>query len=412
MQYINSVYSVPLNAFQVEVISVHSNDVASVTARHPVGVVVAERRVGPPAAGAPRPVFIPGCPLPQILSQDTASAELVQQKEPAHTSSKVNVQKPLRDTVHPQAAEIDKTLRGTNEDKENYPLDKEYDPSVYVDPLHSGCSQLQHGQRFQKLQRTRDMERTGESMHNSNSNGQVENMSPRLHSEMISSSVESEQNSSNIPLQMGECSSKDTKRIITRESSHTGPARHVLLHRGLHETSDSSGSGGEDLKRNTTETSMGPVSQTATSEKPYSKNDYLSTAESEYSSDLNGGTQAADHEVGSVTSSSDTTDTESLKCATGLQIKGKEDKRAALTEEMKDPQASRVVQMKRGSLSVRSLPHDTRNSVSDRHRNARGASVVSRGARGTVKCARVPQRRPATLQQQVSGKIWNSCFLT
>lgn len=46
----------------------------SVTARHPVGVVVAERKA-PSNEGAsltdPKPVFVPGCPLPQVLPRET-----------------------------------------------------------------------------------------------------------------------------------------------------------------------------------------------------------------------------------------------------------------------------------------------------------------------------------------------------
>lgn len=46
----------------------------SVTARHPVGVVVAERKA-PSNEGTtpidPKPVFVPGCPLPQVLPRET-----------------------------------------------------------------------------------------------------------------------------------------------------------------------------------------------------------------------------------------------------------------------------------------------------------------------------------------------------
>lgn len=390
--------------FQVEVISVHSHNVASVTARYPVGVVVAERRVGPPAPGAPRPVFIPGCPLPQILSQDTASAELVREKEkPPCTSSKANVHKPLRHTVRPKSAEVDMTVRSTNEDKENHPLDKEYDPGVYVDLLQSCSSQMQFGQRSQ---RTRDTKGAVESVDNSNSKMQFENMSPRPRNEFLSSTkrtVDSEQ-SSDTPLQLGECSSKDTERTITRESSHTGPARYVLLHRGLLEISDSSGSGGEDLRRNMTEMSVGQVSEKSTCEKHYGKSDYFSNVESEHGSDIDDGRLASNQEVGCVTSSSDTSNIETVGCATRVKVTREENKRDALIEEMKDPQASRVVQMKRGCLSVRSLPHGTRKPGSDRSRSVRGASVVSSVARETAKCAKLPLKGPSIHHQQSSGK--------
>ncbi|XP_047497211.1 uncharacterized protein LOC125044555 [Penaeus chinensis] len=59
---------------KVDIITVHSNDVRSVTARHPVGVVVAERKA-PSSEGTslidPKPVFVPGCPLPQVLPRET-----------------------------------------------------------------------------------------------------------------------------------------------------------------------------------------------------------------------------------------------------------------------------------------------------------------------------------------------------
>lgn len=402
-----------MNVFQVEVISVHSNNVASVTARHPVGVVVAEKRLGPPAAGEPRPVFIPGCPLPQILSQDTASAELVEEKEvPTCTSSKANVHKPLRYTVRPKSVEVDITVRSTNEDKENYPFDKEYDPSVYVDPLQCCSSQLQLGQRSQGLQRTRDTERTVESMHSSNSKMQFENISSRRNNILPSSmrTVDSKQNS-DTSLQLGQCSSKNTERTIARESLHTGPARHVLLHRGLHEISDSSGSGGEDLRRNMTEMSMGVMGVKPNCEKHYCKNVIFSNTESEFSSDMDDGIQAT-NQVGSITSSSDTTDIETVGCATGVEIKGEKNKKDALTEEIKEPQASRVLQVKRGSLSVRSLPHDTRGTGRGGHRSVRGASVMSSVARGMAESAKMSHKRPvgavplvlkATHHQQVSG---------
>ncbi|XP_066944757.1 protein bassoon-like isoform X2 [Macrobrachium rosenbergii] len=59
---------------KVEVVTVPANNVNSITSRHPVAVVVAEK-LCPSATernskNEPKRVYIPGCPIPQILSQE------------------------------------------------------------------------------------------------------------------------------------------------------------------------------------------------------------------------------------------------------------------------------------------------------------------------------------------------------
>ncbi|XP_064083655.1 uncharacterized protein LOC135199495 [Macrobrachium nipponense] len=59
---------------KVEVVTVPANNVNSITSRHPVAVVVAEK-LCPSATersskNEPKRVYIPGCPIPQILSEE------------------------------------------------------------------------------------------------------------------------------------------------------------------------------------------------------------------------------------------------------------------------------------------------------------------------------------------------------
>ena len=356
-----------------------SNNVASITARHPVGVVVAERRTGPLSAAEPRPVFIPGCPLPQVLSREAADAGVILAEERStHRSMNSNVQSAWRKATQPKSAECRATARNVNEDKENYLDDKVYDPSVYVDSFEKNSNvQFEH----RSPDSHNDVERTTDSLPNSDPSVQFGQKYSQFHN------------------------SGDIDEGVMKQSTHSGPPRYVLVHGGIGETSESSNSGSGSLKRENKEISIGGSKNNQNSKKRNKIN--ISSTESETTSDLDSGLRPYYQAVESSVSSSETTDVEALTCAKGIHARTKEkDKSNALEESNR--RDSRFIQVKRGSVSVRSQPHDLRHT---RRGGCRGVSAVSSGARGRSRGARLPHKGPgsgvsrATSHQKVPGKI-------
>lgn len=387
-----------------------SNNVPSITARHPVGVVVAERRAGPPGADEPRPVFIPGCPLPQVLSREVADTELTRREaRPTHRPVKSQAYSPRKYAARPKRIERTTTVRSVVEDKENYPNDKVYDPSVYVDSSPKNFDvQFEHASSGGY--NASDEERTTDSMQSSKPSMQFSQTSSHVH---------------NI---------RDTEEDVMRESTHTGPPRYVLLHGEIGGTSDSTSNGDGTLRRGSKEMSTLGLRENQKSEKHdkfnvisgtdksgrelrgdhnFEKQDKSTIAcstESESTSDVDSRLRPHYQVVDSSTSSTDTTDIEAAEHAKAIHAKRKEnDTSDALKEETNAGQASRIVQVKRGSLSVRSQPHDLRHTARGGCRSVRGGSVMSRGGG-----ARVPQRGPgsgapavsrATSRRQVTGEM-------
>ncbi|XP_071543580.1 uncharacterized protein [Panulirus ornatus] len=127
---------------KVEVITVESNDMPSLTARHPVGVVVAEKRIPSHVSHSehqPRPVFLPGCPLPQILPPESQATNQATQKK--DLAAKVS----RRIHYRPEYYKLDEKLRKppktvTFRIDESGKEGKVYNPKDYINQSQGlGC---------------------------------------------------------------------------------------------------------------------------------------------------------------------------------------------------------------------------------------------------------------------------------
>ncbi|XP_063874546.1 uncharacterized protein LOC135107978 isoform X2 [Scylla paramamosain] len=350
---------------KVEVITVQSNNVASITARHPVGVVVAERRTGPPAADEPRPVFIPGCPLPQVLSREAADTEMTQGGErPTHGPVKADIYSPQRNAGQLKSVECRVTVKSSEKNKENYLDDKIYNPRVYIDSLPKN-SDVQFEQRSSSTHSDSDVEKTVDSLQNSDSSVQFGQRSP-------------------CPPSAG-----GMQEGLPKESSYMGPPRYVLLHGDTEQTHDSISSGNEALERENRETS---TESSRENQEPFIYNKTIVVNRDTVSSDSD---SVAMPNYQAVNSSTSSLETDGGTISGSSEHKNENEAPGDLTE-MTREQAARVIRVKRGSLSVRAQPHDLRHGGRGGCRSRRGMSVVSSGARGRGRGARVPQRGPGS----------------
>ncbi|XP_045103210.1 uncharacterized protein LOC123499362 isoform X3 [Portunus trituberculatus] len=340
---------------KVEVITVVGNNVASVTASHPVGVVVAERRRGPPAGGEPRPVFIPGCPLPQVLATEVAVDLEVTRggQRPAHRPLKTGTCGLGSHAGPPKSAECRQTVTDDSENKENYPRDKIYDPRVYVDSLPKDSDE-QFEQKPSGLHSGSDAENTTDSSQNSDSSVQFGQRCPS-------------------PPSAGDM--EEVEEGLPRESSHTGPPRYVLLHGGAAQTHHSCSEGREALERESQETS------TESSQENQKVTIHNSDMTSKDTGSSSWDSVARKKQAGKSSVSSVETDE--------IAIGGSECQHQTPANLKTKDQPARVIQVKRGSLSIRTKPHELRHSARG---GCRSVSVVSSGARGRGRGVRVLHR--------------------
>ncbi|XP_053636270.2 uncharacterized protein [Cherax quadricarinatus] len=133
---------------KVKIITVHSNDVASLTSRHPVGIVIAERRNPQQVSSSgkePRPVFIPGCPLPQVLPPQHQAATHYSIKDKSKANSHTQIYRPGKYVKHKQVSKLPKNVAfNIDHDVE---IDRVYDPQNYVTSQESEFLRQSHTQQ-------------------------------------------------------------------------------------------------------------------------------------------------------------------------------------------------------------------------------------------------------------------------
>lgn len=119
----------------MEVITVESNDVPSLTARHPIGIVVAERRIPSKVSHSeqePRPVFLPGCPLPQVLPPESQTTNQASNKKDLATKvSRPRNYRPDNYNFKEKLRKPPKTVTFRIDNDHN--VSKIYNPKDYID---------------------------------------------------------------------------------------------------------------------------------------------------------------------------------------------------------------------------------------------------------------------------------------